>query len=46
MGLTEREAEGSLRFSLGKPTTEQEIDYCLEKIPAVITRLRKISGGK
>jgi len=46
MGLTEREAESSLRFSLGKPTTEAEIDYCLEKIPAVITRLRKVSGGK
>jgi len=46
MGLTEREAEGSLRFSLGKPTTEAEVDYCLAKIPEVITRLRKISGGK
>jgi cysteine desulfurase len=46
MGLTEREAESSLRFSLGKPTTDAEVDYCLEKIPEVITRLRKISGGK
>ena len=44
MGLTERQAESSIRFSLGKPTTDEEIDYCLEKIPAVITRLRRIGG--
>lgn len=44
MGLTERQAESSIRFSLGKPTTDEEIDYCLERIPAVITRLRRIGG--
>lgn len=45
MGLTERQAEASIRFSLGKTTTEAEMDYCIEKIPAVITRLRKVAGG-
>lgn len=46
MGLTERQAEASIRFSLGKTTTEAEMDYCIEKIPAVIARLRKVAGGR
>ena len=44
MGLTELEAHSSLRVSLGKYTTENEINYFLKTLPKVIGRLRKISG--
>jgi cysteine desulfurase len=36
-------AHGSIRFSLGRETTEEEIDYVLEKLPPVIERVRKMS---
>ncbi len=36
MGLNETAAYSSVRFSLGKYTTEEEIDFCLEKICKVI----------
>jgi len=36
-------AHGSIRFSLGRETTEQEIDYTLGVIPGVIERVRKMS---
>lgn len=38
-------AHGSLRFSLGKNTTEKEIDRILNILPRIIKRLRKISGS-
>lgn len=44
MGLSELEAQSSLRISLGKYTTEKEINYFLKVLPKVIERLRKISG--
>lgn len=36
-------AHGSIRFSLGRNTTEAEIDYVLEVLPKAITRLRAMS---
>lgn len=44
MGLEELEAHSSLRVSLGKYTTEKEIDYFLKILPVVVEKLRKISG--
>ena len=44
MGLSELEAHSSLRVSLGKYTTEKEINYFLKTLPKVVERLRKISG--
>ena len=34
---------GSIRFSLSKYTTEEEVDYAIEKVPEVIRKLAKIS---
>ncbi|ABR48607.1 aminotransferase, class V [Alkaliphilus metalliredigens QYMF] len=52
IGLTHELAHGSLRLSLGDFNTEEEIDYVLEKLPPIVTRLRamsplyeKIKGG-
>ncbi len=36
-------AHGSIRFSLGKFTTEEEIDYVIEHVPPVIKKLRGMS---
>jgi cysteine desulfurase len=36
-------AHGSIRFSMGRGTTEGHIDYVLEKLPSVIARVRKMS---
>jgi cysteine desulfurase len=42
-GLSPEDARSSLRFSLGRPTTVEEIDYAIETIPAVVERLRALS---
>jgi cysteine desulfurase len=40
MGVTRDEARASLRFSLGRTTTEVEIDRALEIITRVVAKLR------
>ena len=45
MGIPAEEAHGSIRFSLGRETTEEEIDYVLEVLPRVISDLRNLSKG-
>lgn len=43
IGLSGLEANSSLRITISKFTTEEEVDYFLEKIKDVVKRLRKIS---
>lgn len=43
MGLSNEEAYGSLRITLGFENTKEEIDYFLEVIPKIVSDLRKIS---
>jgi len=43
MGLDPVQAHGSLRFTLGKWTTEEEINKVLEVLPRIITKLRAMS---
>lgn len=43
LGLAPEDARATLRLSLGRQTTDAEIDYALEILPAVIDRLRKLS---
>jgi cysteine desulfurase len=43
MGIPAEIAHGSLRFSLGRITTAEDVDYVLEKVPPVIERLRQMS---
>jgi len=43
MGLTAAEARASLRLSLSRFTTANEIDRALEIIPAAVARLRSLS---
>jgi cysteine desulfurase len=46
LGLGPEDAHASIRFTLGKYTTEEEIDYVLGILPKVIEKLRKISGNR
>ena len=43
LGVPAIEAHGSVRFSLGRGTTDEDIDYVLEKLPPIIARLRSMS---
>ncbi len=42
-GLSPERAYGSLRFTLGKWTTEEEIDQVLEVLPPLVAKLRAMS---
>ena len=43
MGLSPDRARASLRFSLGKQNNADDIDFALQLIPEVVTRLRDLS---
>lgn len=43
MGLTHEVAHGSLRLSLGRQNTDEDIDYVLEELPKIVDRLRAMS---
>lgn len=45
LGLNHLDAHSAIRFSLGRYTTEAEIDRVLEVLPPIIERLRGISGN-
>jgi cysteine desulfurase len=44
IGMNEEESHGSLRVTLGKYTTKQEVDYFIVSLKKVVARLRKIAG--
>jgi cysteine desulfurase len=43
MGLPHLQAHGSLRFSLGKWTAEEDIDQVLNVLPGIVSKLRAMS---
>lgn len=43
MGICHEIAHGSLRLTLGKSTTKEEIDYFLEVLPEIVAKLRAMS---
>jgi len=45
MGLTDSDTHSSIRFSLGRQTTEEEVDYVVSIMPGIIEKLRKVSGS-
>jgi cysteine desulfurase len=46
IGLSSVEADESLRFSLGRMTTESEIDTAITDIASAVERVRKLMGVK
>jgi len=46
MGLSEARARASVRFSLSRLNTEDEVDAVVEMIPAAVARLRELAPKK
>ena len=44
VGKTPKEAKSSIRFSLGKSTTQKEINYLIKLLPNLILELRKVKN--
>jgi cysteine desulfurase len=42
LGLDDENAHSSLRFGIGRFTTQEEVDYVAEKIIKVVERLREM----
>jgi len=43
IGLPAEEARASLRFSLGRHSTQTDIDFALQAVPAAVAQLRQLS---
>ena len=43
IGLPHELAHGSLRLTMGDGTTEEDVDYVIEKLPPIIQRIRNMS---
>ncbi|MCP9495383.1 MAG: cysteine desulfurase [Pyrinomonadaceae bacterium MAG19_C2-C3] len=43
LGLTDQLARAAIRFSLGKDTTDEDVDYVLEVLPRAVKSLRDMS---
>jgi len=44
-GLEPEQAHGSIRFSLGRENTEEDIGYVLKKLPPIIEKIRGMSAA-
>jgi len=45
MGITDFGAHSTIRFSLGRQTTTEEVNYVVSIMPGIIEKLRKVSGS-
>ena len=43
MGMDKVDAQGAIRFSMGRSTTKEQLDYLIEKLPPIVERLREMS---
>jgi cysteine desulfurase len=43
MGLEPEQSHGSVRFSLGRSNTAEDVDYLIEKMPSIVKRMRSMS---
>ncbi len=46
IGLSHEQAHGSLRITLGKGNTKEEIDYFIEKLKKAVERFRKMAPSR
>jgi len=44
LGMSEELASASLRLTLGRKTTEEDLDYVLKILPKIVEELRKMSA--
>ena len=43
LGLPQEEVHGSLRISLGRENTDEDVEYFLKEMPPIVEKLRKMS---
>ena len=43
LGLPAEKAHGSMRVSLSHGNTDEDVDYIIEKLPGIVSRLRSMS---
>ena len=43
LGVPVESAHGSLRLSLGRDNTDDDVDYILQVLPGIVERLRNMS---
>jgi len=43
IGLKHEEAHGSLSFTMSKYNSKDDVDYAIEVLPRIVTKLREIS---
>ena len=43
MGVPHEKAHGSLRLSISRDTTDEDVDYIIEQVPRIVERLRNMS---
>jgi len=46
MGLSPARARGSVRFSLGIDSTDEDVDYLLNHLPSIVAKLRAVSPAR
>ncbi len=46
MGLPAPRTQSSIRISLGAGNTDAQVDYLLEKLPAIVAKLRALTGAR
>ena len=46
LGIDDKIANASIRFGIGRDTTEEEINYTVEKFQSVVSELREIEKMK
>lgn len=46
MGVSPKVAVGSLRISMGRATTDEDVDHLLKVLPTIVERLRGIGRGR
>ena len=43
IGVSDELARASIRFGLGRTTTQEEVDYAIDKVASLVNRLRQLS---
>ncbi len=43
LGIPHEEAHGSVRFTLGRENTDEDVDFLLEELPGIVAKLRSMS---
>jgi cysteine desulfurase len=46
MGFPVHRTQNSIRLSLGAGNTDEQVDYVVSKLPAIVEKLRALTGAR